>query len=206
MRIHAVTLDQQGKNQQLEQWAHVSHIVDRLHLRFPNKNAADVYRITDELLKRGAKRDRLVVHDRLDIALLLDVPTVQLGYRSPPVAVVRRRFPQLTLGVSVHSVHEAVQASQQGADYVLYGHVFETASKAGLPPQGLASLQEVVRRVPIPVVAIGGITPERLADVAKTGAQGVAVQSGIFQAEDPLQAAKKFQQKMLSSSVDDLDS
>lgn len=195
MRIHAVTLDQKGNDQQLELWVRLSHVVDRLHLRFPNKHAADVYRITDELLKRGARKGTLVVHDRLDIALLLDLPTVQLGYRSPPAAVIRRRFPQLTLGVSVHSVPEAIQASRQGADYVLFGHVFETASKDGLPPRGLASLEEVARRVSIPVIAIGGITAERLADVAKTGAQGVAVQSGIFQTENPLQAAKIFRKK-----------
>lgn len=192
MRVHAVTFDALPDAHQLAEWAALSQRIDRLHLRFPDKHAADVYRLTDELLRRGAVKDKLVMHDRLDVALLLDLPAVQCGYRSPPVAIIRNKYPQLTIGASVHSVEEAVQADRAGADYVLFGHVFPTASKAGRPAKGLALLHKVARCVRVPVIAIGGITPSHIKDVAAAGARGVAVQSGIFRADAPLAAAQAY--------------
>lgn len=189
MRVHAVTMDGQKREQQLEQWYEVSRIVDYLHLRFPKKHAADVYDIVCELIDKGVDREKLIVHDRLDVSVLLDLPNVQLGFRSPPVAAVRRKFPDIAIGVSVHAVSEAMQAAQDGANYVIFGHVFETRSKAGKPPRGLPQLEEVVQAVPIPVIAIGGIHESRVAAVAQAGAHGIAVQSGIFAAADPLKAA-----------------
>lgn len=190
MNIHAVTLDVIPNDEQLTEWAELSRIVHRLHLRFPKRTAADVYRITNELLRRGAVKRKLVMHDHVDVAVLLSLPAVQCGRRSPPTKAVRAAFSHLTIGASVHSIEEAVQAEQDGADYLLFGHVFPTASKPGLPAQGLARLAEVARRVQLPVVAIGGITPDRLTDVAAAGAQGAAVQSGIFGAPSPLEAAR----------------
>lgn len=192
MNVHAVTLDVIPDDEQLNEWTALSRLVDRLHLRFPEKNAADVYRIADALLRRGASKQKLIMHDHLDVALLLSLPAVQCGHRSPPIAAIRDKFPHLTIGASVHSVQAAAEAVQAGADYVLFGHVFPTASKEGQPAQGLARLREVVRTVYVPVIAIGGITPNRLVDVAATGAHGVAVQGGVFHACAPLEAAQAY--------------
>lgn len=197
MRLHAVTLDRNDNVRQLEQWVHVSRTVDRLHVRLTGKDGADIYNTVKQLLAMGAEKEKLIVHDRLDVALLLGLSAVHLGFRSPPVAAVRRRFPQLTIGASVHSLSEAVGAVRDGADYVLYGHVFETRSKPGIPPKGLSQLQKVVQSVDVPVVAIGGITLSRLSAVASTGVQGVAVRSGIFEAESPSDAAAALKEKII---------
>lgn len=192
MNVHAVTYDVIPDDKQLDQWAALTRLVDRFHLRFPAKNAAEVYRITQALLQRSAVQDNLVMHDHLDVAFLLSLPTVQCGHRSPPIEAVRDKFPRLTIGASVHSVQEAKEAEKAGADYVLFGHIFPTASKAGRPAQGLARLKEVVINVGVPVIAIGGITPARLPKIAATGAQGVAIQSGIFRANSPLETARAY--------------
>lgn len=84
------------------------------------------------------------------------------------------------LGVSVHSVEQAVQAQRQGADFLMAGHIFPTGCKPGLPPRGLEFLQQVCQAVTIPVYAIGGITPENAPTALKAGAEGVCIMSGAM--------------------------
>lgn len=93
---------------------------------------------------------------------------------------VRARFPHLHIGRSVHSLEEAVQAEKEDADYVLFGHVFETDCKKGLEGRGVSLLSDIKQRISVPVIAIGGMTPDRLRDVKRAGAEGIAVMSGIF--------------------------
>lgn len=88
------------------------------------------------------------------------------------------------LGASVHSVEEALAAVEHGAAYLTAGHVFETDCKAGLAPRGLDFLRTVCKAVPIPVYALGGITPENAADCLAAGAAGVAIMSGAMGALD----------------------
>ena len=84
------------------------------------------------------------------------------------------------LGVSVHSVEQAVRAQQLGADFLIAGHIFPTDCKPGLPPRGLEFLGQVCRAVTIPVYAIGGITPENAPLAVKAGAAGVCIMSGAM--------------------------
>lgn len=84
------------------------------------------------------------------------------------------------LGISVHSVEEAVRAQQLGADFLMAGHIFSTDCKPGLPPRGLEFLQQVCQAVTIPVYAIGGITPENAPLAIQAGAEGVCVMSGAM--------------------------
>lgn len=85
-----------------------------------------------------------------------------------------------TVGVSVHSVDEAIFAEQNGASYLIAGHIFATDCKKGVPPRGLEFLQSVCQSVAIPVYAIGGITPDRLTAVEACGASGVCVMSALW--------------------------
>ena len=85
------------------------------------------------------------------------------------------------LGVSVHSLEEAVRAQQMGADFLMAGHIFPTGCKPGLPPRGLEFLQQVCRGVTVPVYAIGGITPENAPLALDAGAEGVCVMSGAME-------------------------
>lgn len=89
------------------------------------------------------------------------------------------------IGVSIHSVEEAVKAQQAGASYVTAGHIFPTDCKKGLEPRGLSFLQEVCRSVTIPVYAIGGITKKNAASCISAGAAGICLMSSLMKAERP---------------------
>lgn len=90
-----------------------------------------------------------------------------------------------TVGVSVHSLEEAVAAQKRGAAYVTAGHIFPTDCKKGLPPRGTEYLREICAGVKIPVYAIGGITPENVRLIKEAGAAGACVMSGLMRAKDP---------------------
>lgn len=121
-------------------------------------------------------RTRIVLNDRLDIAVALGAAGVHLGAHSLPAPVVREIMPRnFLLGVSCHSLEDALSAESAGADYLLLGPIFETPSKSGYgPPLGLSKLHEVARKVKIPLLALGGITPERVSACQGAGAAGVA--------------------------------
>jgi thiamine biosynthesis protein ThiS len=95
---------------------------------------------------------------------------------------------RVLIGRSVHTPEGA--AAARGADYLLAGHVYPSPSKPGRPPLGLAGLADIVAVAPCPVIAIGGITPERVSEVIRTGAHGVAVIGAIVEAHDPRAAAR----------------
>jgi len=124
---------------------------------------------------------RIIVNDRLDVALAARAAGVHLAESSIPVAAVnewRRRSVStnaIMLGASCHSVEAARTAERDGADYVFFGPVFATPGKARFgPPQGLRRLEEVSRSVKIPVLAIGGITAENAGECIAAGAAGIA--------------------------------
>jgi thiamine-phosphate pyrophosphorylase len=101
--------------------------------------------------------------------------------------------PGFLVGASVHSEAEAREAAAQDADFIVFGPVYDTASKRRYgPPQGLAALEAVARAVDRPVLAVGGLTPGRVAEVLAAGAAGVAVIGAIYAAARPADATKAF--------------
>lgn len=144
----------------------------------------------------------VLINDRVDVALAVGAAGVHLPARGLPVPVARRLAPRSQgwlLGVSVHSVAEALAAARAGADYVTFGHVFQTQSKPGLPPQGVDALRRVVAATPVPVLAIGGISPENIGALLETGCGGVAVIRAVLGADDPGRAAAALRQAMTAS-------
>lgn len=125
---------------------------------------------------------RLVVNDRLDVALAAGAAGVHLGTQSLPARVVRELVPKdFLVGVSCHSLAETLGAEMGGADYVVLGPIFATSSKLPYgPPLGLAKLREVTAQVKIPVLALGGIAVDRVRLCLEAGATGIAGIS-IFQ-------------------------
>ena len=124
---------------------------------------------------------RLIINDRLDVAVAVGAAGVHLGEKSIPVAdaksYVRGRHlsEDFLIGGSVHSLEAAEAAERAGADYVIFGPVFPTPSKASFgAPQGLGRLAEVCSKLTIPVLAIGGITPESARHCYLNGAAGIA--------------------------------
>ncbi len=137
---------------------------------------------------------RLVVNDRVDVALAVDADAVQRTSTSLSIGDIRAVAGQrLRIGASVHSLAEALDAERAGADWIVFGPIFDTPSKRRFgAPQGLAALRSVTGQVRLPVVAIGGITPERVSDVLAAGATGVAVISAILSADSPGKVTREF--------------
>lgn len=119
---------------------------------------------------------KIIINDRLDVALAVEADGVHLGGQSIPVAAARpAAAPGFLIGASCHSLEEAVAAESAGASYVLLGPIFATPSKARYgPPLGLEKLAMAAGKVKIPILALGGISPERVRVCLERGATGVA--------------------------------
>jgi thiamine-phosphate pyrophosphorylase len=136
----------------------------------------------------------LIVNDRADVALAVGADGVQRTHASLSVAdLCRVADKRVRVGASVHALDEAKQAAGEGAAWLFFGPVYDTPSKRAYgAPQGLDALARVAGAVDIPVIAIGGITPARVAEVRRAGAAGVAVISAILSAGDPAAATREF--------------
>ncbi|MGA4721773.1 thiazole tautomerase TenI [Fictibacillus nanhaiensis] len=195
-QLHVITNGKQ-RDEELVRIANLIHpYVTALHIRERTKSAKELSHLILLLQEDGVPASKIIVNDRVDVAFCTGVKGVQLTHHSLDVAQVRRALPEMKIGCSVHSVSEAQYAEQYGADFILYGHIFKTKSKQHAEPRGLAQLQHVVDQTTIPVIAIGGITPENVRDVMKTGAAGIAVMSGILEAPSPLRAVKLYKQQL----------
>jgi|KBSMisStandDraft_5_1062788.scaffolds.fasta_scaffold02524_7 thiamine-phosphate pyrophosphorylase len=157
--------------------------VDLIHVRERDLDAGALAALVAELLAVAAHtRTRIVVNDRLDVALACGADGVHLRGDSIPVSAARQLAPKgFLVGRSVHGVEGAAAAA--GADYLIAGTVFTSASKpAATPLLGIEGLKAIVRAVDCPVLAIGGITGDRIAEVAAAGAAGFAA-IGLFMAD-----------------------
>jgi thiamine-phosphate pyrophosphorylase len=143
------------------------------------------------------------INDRVDVALAVDADGVQLGSGSMPVDVARKLLGEnKMIGASTHSMDEALAAERAGADFILFGPVYFTPSKATYGnPQGLERLKEVVEKISLPVYAIGGVKADRIAAVKKTGARGVAVISAVMGADEPLAASREMLRLLRDTNV-----
>ena len=133
-----------------------------------------------------------IVSDRLDIALAAGAHGIQLTSRSIRPDDARRIAPKLHIGASVHCSDEAEDAELSGADWCVAGNVFETASHPGEPRRETNFVSEIVSRVDIPVIAIGGVLPEHVKSLVRGGAYGIAAIRGIWEAENSEQAAVRY--------------
>ena len=137
----------------------------------------------------------LIINDSVEIMLESGADGVHIWQDDGDVREIRRRIgPDKLLGVSAHSVEEAVKAERDGADYLGAGAVFATDTKLDAGSLSHAALRAICGSVSIPVVAIGGISQNNLAQLAGSGIDGVAVVSAIFAAENEETAAKKLRE------------
>lgn len=134
-----------------------------------------------------------IVNDRVDVALIAGADGVHIGQDDLPVPEVRALMgPRALIGVSAATIEEAVAAEDQGADYLGVGSIYATATKPDAGPAvGLARLREIRRAVRLPLVGIGGITPDNAAQVILAGASGVAVITAVTSADDMVAAVRR---------------
>jgi len=167
--------------------------VDWVQIRekdLPARELLDLVRAALAVSEQSRRRARVIVNDRLDVAIAAGAAGVHLGGESLPAHDVVRwcrngNAPRdFLVGVSCHSLDQAREAEEACASYIFFGPIFETPSKAGFgPPQGLAKLSEVCRSVQIPVIAIGGVNEANCADCIRAGAAGIAA-IRLFQQHD----------------------
>lgn len=169
--------------------------IKAVQLREKDLSAAELLPLAQELRELTRRYDALLLlNDHIDLALAVQADGVHLGGHSQPTEIVRERIgTELLIGVSTHSNAGIISAAKQGADFVTFGPVYATPSKASFgPPQGLNALSEACRISPLPVFALGGISASRATEVRQTGASGIALISAIIANPDPRAATEAF--------------
>jgi thiamine-phosphate pyrophosphorylase len=163
--------------------------------RDKDKDRCDFYRNALQLRElTRAFGAHLIINDHADIAAAVEADGVHVGQDDLPLKHARRIVgDNRIIGISTHSVREAVEAQAGGADYIGFGPVFETSTKdAAGEPKGASGIAEVQREVDIPVVAIGGIQRNCIQDLFQSGARAVAVASAILRGDDICCEAEEF--------------
>ena len=172
-----------------------------VQLREKDLSVRDLFELGTRVQNAIAGRAKLILNDRVDVALALNADGVQLPEDGMPVADARRiASPDLLIGRSVHSVSGAVEAQSDGADFLIAGTIFPSPSHLYGPTQGVDFLRALCREVSVPILAIGGVTTQNVAEVMEAGCSGVAVISTISEAEDPGAAASSLVIEMMKAS------
>ena len=142
-----------------------------------------------------AQQCRLIINDDPALAKAVSADGVHLGLTDPPLADARRVLGAHTvIGMTCHAeVARAERLATAGADYVAFGAIFVSATKPQAARCSLSVLSQAARRLRVPVVAVGGITPDNVGEVAKAGASAAAVCQGLFAADDITQTARTLQ-------------
>ena len=165
--------------------------VDVLQLRSKNLSDLELYRIGSKLRELTLRLKKLFfINDRLDLALALSADGVHLGQDDLPVSAARRILKKdFMIGMSTHTIKQALQAQKEGADYIGIGPVFATPTKPDYCPVGLELVRQASRKISIPFVAIGGIDASNLTRVISAGAKSIAVVRAVWGEKDAFQAA-----------------
>jgi thiamine-phosphate pyrophosphorylase len=159
-----------------------------VQLREKDLSSRELYELAYEMRKLTTRYDaRLIVNDRVDIALAVEADGVHLGLNSMPIHRVRRLLGSSRLiGLSCHNQISAIMAQENGADFITFGPVYYTPSKANYgKPVGIDKLEIVTHLLQIPVFALGGIKRDNIEEVMAAGAAGIALVSAIIADDDP---------------------
>jgi len=172
--------------------------VRAVQLREKDLPVAELYELAWDLRALTSRFDaRLIINERIDLALAVEADGVHLGKQSLPVTAARRIAPDLLIGYSSHSVGEAAAALAKGADFVTFGPVFFTPSKAAYgEPVGLGELMRAQAGLNGPLFALGGVNPGNLLQVKAAGCYRVALISAILAAPDPAAAAEEIRRSL----------
>ena len=198
-RLHAITDERIARRADLDDVARELAKGGGSHLAFHARGRGLSGREHYDLAVRlsDSPTVRLFINDRLDVALSVPTAGVQLGHGSLPVSAARALNPLWWIGVSVHDLAEAEAARLSGADYLVVGPVFATASHPGRAPLGLAKLQQIVVAAgELPVIAIGGMSIDRVREVRGAGAYGVAAIRALWDDTEPAAAARRMREWM----------
>lgn len=157
----------------------------KIVLREKDLNESDYKIIADRILKIGRKYDTdCILHTYYNAAKELNCRNIHLPFNIlKDISYISNSFENV--GISVHSINEAIEAEKLGADYIIAGHIFATDCKKYLPPRGLSFLSSVCSSVNIPVYAIGGISPSNAQSILNSGAYGICLMSSLMNCNNP---------------------
>lgn len=167
--------------------------VKAVQLREKDLSSRELYELAREMREITSHYNALLfINDRIDIAMAVAADGVHMGHGSIPIQGARKLLGvEKLIGVSCHGRESAVAAQEKGADFITYGPVFHTPSKAKYGhPVGIESLREVTPLLRIPVFALGGITSRNTRQVLDAGANGISLISAVMAAENPREEAK----------------
>jgi thiamine-phosphate pyrophosphorylase len=167
-----------------------------VQLREKNISTMEFYKIAVNIKKITDKYNvPLIIDDRLDIALAVNAAGIHVGQSDMPCEIARKLVGKdKIIGVSAHTVEEALKAQKDGADYLGVGAVFPTGTKKDAVDVSMETLKEIVQKVSIPVVAIGGVNQDNVDKLADTGIDGISVISAIIGKKDVRKAAEELKE------------
>lgn len=174
-----------------------------VQLREKEFSAREIYRLAVELRKKTAEAGvLLIINNHVDIALAVDADGVHLGRDDLPVEAARKLAPELLIGASTHSVAEALQARDEGADYINIGPIFPTRTKEGVHSfLGPEAIPEISSRVQLPFTVMGGIKAGNMEQVLQKGARRIAMVTEITAAPDIAETVRSLRKKVRSWSA-----
>jgi thiamine-phosphate pyrophosphorylase len=167
--------------------------VKAVQLREKDLSGKELFELAEKTRRLCARYDaQLFINERIDVALAVDAAGVQLGRSSIPIDSARDLLgPDRLIGYSAHALEESLAAEEKGADFILFGPVYFTPSKAAYgAPQGLDALKKNVEKISQPVYAIGGVKAEHIDELKSIGVYGVALISAIIGAPRPKEATE----------------
>jgi thiamine-phosphate pyrophosphorylase len=164
-------------------------------VQFRRKNGARRQLFSDAMYLKNITKQfgaMLVINDYADIAMAVEADGLHVGQDDLPLSEAKKIMGRVIIGVSTHSVAQAVEAMNGGADYIGFGPIFPTATKDAGQPKGAKSIREIKAAVSMPVIAIGGITAHNARDVFAEGCDGIAVSAGIGEGDIKANVAALF--------------
>lgn len=178
MKLIGITDDRHSVDELLLKLQQTEPYINAFILREKSKSDEQLETLIFRLTASGFPPDKLIMHARPGLAESLSISCQLTGF-GMSANDVRAAFPSLKFGCSVHSLEEARKARAAGADWLLYGHIYPTASKKNLTPRGTDELFKIAASFPVPVYAIGGIQPVHLPFLREHGVCGAAILSPL---------------------------
>ncbi len=166
---------------------------DTIQFRQKSGETREMIRVAGEIQDLCKKRGvTFIMNDRVDVAIACRADGVHLGQNDFPIGLARKLMgEEAIIGGSASDLEEARKCLSEGVDYVGFGPVYPTTSKEDAGPAGgLDLLRQVVEEIPLPIIAIGGLSPENTPRVMKVGVHGIAVISAVCCQKDPTEAAR----------------
>ncbi|KPC74953.1 hypothetical protein ADL26_10050 [Thermoactinomyces vulgaris] len=191
MELHVISSPKQTVQELARCWLRLVPEVDWFHLRYKQLSDDELMQRAKALLSAGIPAKSLIVNSSVAVAEALGLGGIHLPERMPFPAM----SPVMRVGKSVHSLAAAERAAAEGADYLMVGHIFPSASKPGLPPLGSDRLRVWVEQVQIPMIAVGGIDAGNVAEIKRAGCHGIAVISAVANHEQPERVARELRRR-----------